>query len=188
MLQGEGVCSVLAVVIVLLLLASSMRPKMRNAAGAGGSCGCDEGVCGRKATPATANASAEGGVASAEGGVASARVAGPAPRDATDSGGAKGPDVGRAAALDGKEVGDRANPKTLDEIKRNAQTAHSSSFARDQSTCRRDYIARTAGTRTGALNMLLSHMGKDATDKPMTFVPFFNAVESSPMANKARME
>ena len=184
MLQGEGVCSVLAVVIVLLLLASSMRdlrPTMRNAARTGGSCGCDEGVCGRKAAPATTNASAEGGVASA-------RVAGPAPRDATGSGGAKGPDVGRAAALDGKEVGDRANPKSLDEIKRNAQTAHSSGFARDQSTCRRDYIARTAGTRTGALNMLLSHMGKDAASKPMTFVPFFNGVESASMADNARME
>lgn len=158
-------CSVLAVVLVVLLLSSSMREWMRfpsmtaSARRGGGDCGCeDSSVCGRKASTEAPKSPA----------AASARVASDAVKP-----------VAETPALETT----RNDAHSLEGVKRNLQAANRSGFARDQTTCRQDFVGRTQGVRTGVHWVVLDAelRGKPQPDGrvegKLKFQPYFHAPE-----------
>lgn len=163
MIQNDGLCTLLAIILVMALLSGGMRERMRM--GLSGP-GVPFAPASRAPTPA---AGADCGCNAGGGTAASARVATAAP--ATQ-------DV-PAAAEKAVSFESSHDSQSLDGIKRNLAESHK--YRYDQSTCRQDFIGRTQGARTGYLHVMVDaeNRGKNVPEKEFTsFQPYFGAPES----------
>ena len=158
MLQNDTMCSLLAIILVMMLLSSGMREWMRTGAigrlpAAQGDCACAKGaVCGRKSE--TENSATPSPPVSQ---AASARVA---------SAAAAPDDVAQPAlpAMRSDQNDADSLATTLEGTKRNMMQAQRTNIGRQQMSTRCGEVSRTTGT-PGLLEAVRIYSGEKNQDK-----------------------
>lgn len=168
-MQNDGMCTLLAVVLILIFMSSGMREWMRVVPVMGPhqpGDACTSAVCGRKSTTERETA-------------VSARVS-----TAPESKG-KEVETTNASNTHGTVYEGATDSHTLETAKKNLQMAYRSGAGRDQNTCRTDFVGRTQGIRTGFHSVLLEVEGRNNPNAKHTYtdagkakwIPFFMGPE-----------
>ena len=171
MIQNDGMCTILAIILVLMLFSSGMREWMKTGEiGYLGSnleksqgpprenCGCNANTSQPPASP-TSYASAR----------KSEQVASEEPK--------KIEDVKNEQTVTFETTSQDSH--SLEGVKRNLAASHK--YRHDLTQCRTDHIGRSQGARTGFLHVLTdseNRSGKHKPDEFTKFQPYFNAPES----------
>jgi len=171
MIQNDGLCTILAIILVLMLFSSGMREWMKtgemghlgnNLVNPQGppseNCGCNTHT--PQASPPPTK-------------YASARKS----EEVTPEGPAKIEPVQDEKTVTFETTSQDSH--SMDALKRNLASSHK--YRQDLSQCRTDHIGRSQGARTGFLHVLTdseNRSGKHKPDEFTTFQPFFMAPES----------
>jgi len=177
MIQNDGMCTILAIILVLMLFSSGMRewmktgdlrylgsnverPRVPNSE----NCGCNANVA-QTHPPSETYASAR----KSEQNTLSTTTEDSKTTESKDTNGTN------------NNIGDptEKDSHSMDALKRNLAASHK--YRHDLTQCRTDHIGRSQGARTGFLHVLTdseNRSGKHKADEFTTFQPFFMAPES----------